>query len=118
MRQRMDGFWDEAAENLRTRVQEAELSGVTILCGTDGWVAHGGVAREGLALIAFGLSIPRAIQAVSVDGWRYLRREEPLALGAVADFLTFDHDPLDDPSVLLTPIHIVRGGRLVHERPH
>jgi imidazolonepropionase-like amidohydrolase len=115
-RVRVDAFWDEAAENLRARVQEADLSGVTLLCGTDGWVAHGGIAREALALIAFGLSVPKAIRAVSIDGWRYLRGEEPLALGAAADFLTFDHDPLEDPSVLLRPTHVVRGGKVVHGR--
>jgi imidazolonepropionase-like amidohydrolase len=117
VRHRVDGFWDEAAENLRARVREADLSGVTLLCGTDGWVAHGAVAREALALIAFGLSVPKAINAVSIDGWHYLRREEPLALGAAADFVTFDHDPLEDPSVLLRPTHVVRGGHVVHARP-
>jgi imidazolonepropionase-like amidohydrolase len=115
-RVRVDTFWDDAAESLRARVQEADLSGVTLLCGTDGWVAHGGVAREALALIAFGLSVPRAIHAVSIDGWRYLRGEEPLVPGAAADFLTFDHDPLEDPSVLLRPIHVVRGGQVVRSR--
>lgn len=98
--------------NHRT-VQDAVEAGIAVHAGTDagGYVEHGQIADE---VIAMGqvLGMPRALAAASHEARAWL--DVPgTEVGAPADLLVFDDDPVTDPSVLKRPAVIVRAGRVV-----
>jgi imidazolonepropionase-like amidohydrolase len=88
----------------------AEL-GVTLLAGTDE-EPHGSVADEVAALVRYGLPARAALEAATTGARRYLGLPG-LECGAPADLVTFDRDPLTDPTALGAPTAILAGGRLV-----
>ncbi len=110
-------FMERSVERVRWLVSRAEAAGVVMLCGTDGILRHGDVAREVLALADAGLNHLAALRAATVDGWTFLGLGEPLQDGSPADALVFERNPLDDPRLLLRPIYVIRAGRLFPQRP-
>jgi imidazolonepropionase-like amidohydrolase len=82
----------------------AEL-GVTVLTGTDE-APHGSVAREVAALIRYGLPPRAAITAATTAGHALLGVEPPRAGDPVA-LVTFDADPVADPSALARPAAVL-----------
>ena len=106
-------FMEAAVDNLRALVPKAAAAGVVLLCGTDGILGHGEVAREIIAFAYAGLPIDAALRAATTNGWSLLGLGEPLLAGAPADLLLFDRDPRDDPRVLLRPTYVIRAGRLL-----
>jgi imidazolonepropionase-like amidohydrolase len=106
----------EAVESTERLLPQAVAAGVTLLCGSDAALDHGKIALEVLALIDAGLTPERAIRAATIDAWKFLRFGEPLVENSVADFVAYEHDPLADPGVLLSPRLVVRNGRVVAGR--
>jgi len=95
-------------------VRSAFEAGVPIYCGTDagGWVPHGRVADEILALHEAGLPAEAALAAGSWAARRWLGHPG-LEEGAPADFVVVERDPRADLGALREPVRIVlRGGVL------
>ena len=98
----------------RARVRAAFEAGVPIYCGTDagGWVPHGRVADEILALHGAGLPADAALAAGSWAARRWLGHPG-LEEGAPADLVVYERDPRADLATLLSPVRIIlRGGIL------
>ena len=98
----------------RARVRAAFEAGVPIYCGTDagGWVHHGRVADEIVALHDAGLPAEAALAAGSWAARRWLGHPG-LEEGAPADLVAFERDPRADLGALRDPARIIlRGGIL------
>jgi imidazolonepropionase-like amidohydrolase len=98
----------------RARVRAAFEAGVPIYCGTDagGWVHHGRVADEIIALHDAGLPAEAALAAGSWAARRWLGHPG-LEEGAPADFVVFERDPRADLGALRDPARVIlRGGIL------
>jgi imidazolonepropionase-like amidohydrolase len=102
-------FIEQAREDLRALVPIALGLGVTILAGTD---TYGTLLDEIRWLIDYGLSPAQALGAASSSARAFLG-VPTLEAGAVADVVTFDADPREDPSVLANPVAILVRGRRV-----
>jgi imidazolonepropionase-like amidohydrolase len=94
-------------------------AGVPIVAGTDaGVLPHGENARELEALVDAGLTPLEAIRAATVTAARLLG--EPslgrIGVGAAADLLIVEGDPLRDVAVLRKRAMVIRAGRVVEPR--
>jgi imidazolonepropionase-like amidohydrolase len=98
----------------RARVRAAFEAGVPVYCGTDagGYVRHGRVADEIIALHEAGLPAEAALAAGSWAARRWLGHAG-VEDGAPADFLVYATDPRADLTVLRTPVRIVLRGRIL-----
>ncbi len=86
----------------------AEL-GVRVLAGTDE-EPHGSVAREVAALVRYGLPPDIAVAAATSAGHALLGTP-PVRAGEPARLVTFEGDPLADPSVLAHPAAVFTAPR-------
>lgn len=103
----------EAIERHAATVRGAWQAGVNVLAGTDaGVVAHGLVHREVRLLSEAGIPIVDAVAAASWRAREFLGLPA-IAEGAPADLVTFDRNPLEDPSVLAGPSLIVLDGAVI-----
>ena len=107
---RMDRLFGTA----RARIRAAFEAGVPIYCGTDagGYVRHGRVADEILALHEAGLPAEAALAAGSWAARRWLGHQN-LEEGAPADLVVYDGDPRADLGLLRSPVRIVLRGRIL-----
>jgi imidazolonepropionase-like amidohydrolase len=98
----------------RARVRAAFEAGVPIYCGTDagGYVRHGRVADEIVALHEAGLPAEAALAAGSWGARRWLGHAG-VEDGAPADLLVYETDPRADLGVLRSPVRIVLRGRIL-----
>jgi imidazolonepropionase-like amidohydrolase len=96
-------------ENFRAMLPLADRLGVPILAGTD---TAGTVPDEVRQLIDYGLSPVTALRAASTAARAFLN-QPGLDDGAVADVVTFDEDPREDPDALRRPAAVVLRGRRV-----
>ena len=98
----------------RARVRAAYEACVPIYCGTDagGYVVHGRVADEIVALHEAGLPAEAALAAGSWAARRWLGQAN-LEEGAPADFVVYDADPRTEIGVLRSPVRIVLRGRVL-----
>jgi imidazolonepropionase-like amidohydrolase len=108
--ERMDRLFGTA----RARVRAAFEAGVPIYVGTDagGYVRHGRVADEIIALGEAGLPAEAALAAGSWGARRWLGHPA-IEEGAPADFLVYESDPRADLGVLRSPARIVLRGRIL-----
>ncbi|MFT3714892.1 MAG: amidohydrolase family protein [Gordonia sp. (in: high G+C Gram-positive bacteria)] len=92
----------------------AREAGVRMYAGTDagGFVDHGRIVDEIEALTGIGMTPEQALSASSVAPREWLGAGV-LDHGDRADFLVLDANPLDDPSTLRRPTHIVVGGVVI-----
>jgi imidazolonepropionase-like amidohydrolase len=91
-------------------------AGVPVVLGTDaGVLPHGGNARELAARVEAGLTPAEALRAATLDAAALLGSTEigEIRVGAAADFVVVDGDPLRDVRVLGRPVLVVKGGRTV-----
>lgn len=86
-------------------------AGVTVMAGTDLATEPGDVGREVGRLVARGLDPSRALAAATSAPRAYLGMAPGFEVGAPADAVFFESDPLEDPSVLTRPIAVMRHGR-------
>lgn len=93
-------------DNFRALLAPAAARGITILAGTD---LAGSLVDEIRHLVAFGLTPNQALRAATTDARTFLGAPG-LEAGAVADVVTFDQDPRDDPEVLGRPAAVVLDG--------
>lgn len=104
----------DGLENLRGLLPLAAEAGVTVLAGTDLGLQHGEVATEVLRLNQYGLDGLAAVDAAGPAAYRYLALS-PFSVGATADLLLFERDPVTDLAVLATPAAGMRAGRIVFD---
>jgi imidazolonepropionase-like amidohydrolase len=103
----------EAVERHAATVRAAWEAGVTVLAGTDaGVVAHGLVHREVALLSDAGIPVEDALAAASWGARAFLGLSS-IQEGAPADLVAFERNPLEDPSVLASPILIVLDGTVL-----
>ena len=93
-------------DNSRALLAPAVVQGVTVLAGTD---TAGPITAEIALLIDYGLTPEQALRAATTDARDYLGLPS-LDEGAVADVVTFEADPREDPSVLAEPAAVLLGG--------
>jgi imidazolonepropionase-like amidohydrolase len=85
------------------------------MAGTDLGLAHGRVALEAIRLRDFGLSGREAVNAAGPNAYGYLGLPG-LAVGATADLLLFETNPIDDVKTLTQPLLGIRAGEVVFDR--
>jgi imidazolonepropionase-like amidohydrolase len=104
-------------ETQRAGFEKAVSAGVRIAFGTDAGVyPHGDNARQFPLYVGHGLSPAQAIQsatswAAEMMGWE--DRVGSLAAERYADLVVVDGNPLDDMSVLQSPVGVMKEGRWV-----
>ncbi len=91
---------------MREQLPRAAAAGVTILAGTDN---DGSLLDEIRHLVRHGLTPTQALRAASTDARTYLGLPG-FATGELADVVTFDADPREDPDVLANPVAVVMRG--------
>jgi imidazolonepropionase-like amidohydrolase len=99
---------------VRRSFRALRAAGVPIVLGTDaGVLPHGRNGDELLALVEAGLTPAEAIRAATVEAARLLGRKDlgEIAVGATADFLVVEGDPLQDPKLLAQPALVLTAGR-------
>jgi len=92
----------------------AVAAGVDIYAGTDagGFVEHGRIVDEVVALAGIGLGARAALDAACGSARRWLG-VGALDVGDRADVLVLSGDPISDLTVLRTPQAIVCGGNII-----
>jgi hypothetical protein len=103
----------EGLDNVVANLKKAVEAGVHVLTGTDLAIGTREVAREAVRLWELGMAPPAVVDAVSWSGYRATGRDATFAVGAPANAVIYDDDPIADPGVLLHPARVIRMGRLV-----
>jgi imidazolonepropionase-like amidohydrolase len=95
----------------------AVAAGVPVHAGTDagGFVEHGRIADELIALTGIGLSTPDALRSASHDARDWLRVPAG-TVGDPADLVVYRADPADEPQTLHHPLAVFRAGRRIGSR--
>lgn len=105
------------AAGLRAGVKNALEAGVRIVFGTDGGVLpHGRNAREFVALANAGIPPIEAIRAATINAaatFGLADLAKGMAVGAAADLIAVDGDPLSDPTAFSRVKFVMQGGRIV-----
>jgi imidazolonepropionase-like amidohydrolase len=94
-------------------VRRAHAAGVTIACGSDAGVfAHGRNVREIELMAEAGLTPAEALRAATSTAAQLLRRDDlgRIELGATADLVALDGDPLADVGALRKVALVVKAG--------
>ncbi len=98
--------------------RRAVRAGVRHACGTDAgtpYNPHGGAPREVIAMIEWGLTPLKALQAATANASDLLRMPSvgTVEEGKAADLVLWRGDPLQDPTVLLAPSAVFASGEPV-----
>lgn len=100
----------------RETFRKAVRAGVPMLFGTDAGVyPHGDNARQFAKMVEWGMTPVQAIQAATSSAAHALGRDDvgAIAPGKWGDMLAVEGDPTRDVAVLLTPVAVIKGGKLV-----
>ena len=92
----------------------AVAAGVPVHAGTDagGYVEHGRIADEVIALRRIGLA-PREVLYAATEQARNWLGLGARDVGDAGDLLVYPADPAVDPQVLRAPTAIIRAGRII-----
>jgi len=110
---------EPVAAKHRENTATAQQAGVRIAAGTDSGTPfnpHGNLPRELELLHSVGLSLTEVLQAattVAAEALDLTGQVGTLNPGAWADFVVWQHDPLDEISTYLNPLTVVCRGRRV-----
>lgn len=100
----------EGLSRVRSQLTNAVAAGVHVLAGSDLAVPSSQVAHEALRLLDYGLD-PQDVVASITEATRAFAGLAPsFTVGETADVVAFDRNPCEDPTVLLEPVVVVRGG--------
>lgn len=107
----------ETTETQRAVFTKAVKMGVKIAYGTDGGVyPHGDNARQLPYMIEYGMTPMQAIQSATIRAAELLGWEKDVGavkVGAYADMIAVDGDPLADISVLTGAKIVMKGGEVI-----
>ena len=110
---------NDATGDLRRSFQRLRTVGVKFVLGTDaGVLPHGSNAQELATLVNLGLDRLAALRAATVDAAECLGIPNygEFSIGAAADFVLVEGDPLTGASWPVAPRIVVKAGRVVHEK--
>ena len=89
-------------------------AGIPVHAGTDagGYVEHGRIVDEVIAMSRIGMSQREVLQATTADArnWLGLGAQD---VGDSADLVLYPADPALEPEVLRHPTAVIRAGRIV-----
>ena len=107
--------WDMAQDAFKRSIR----NGVRIACGTDAGTPHnphGSAPREIVSMVEWGLTPLKALVAATSNAAVLLRvddRTGSISEGLAADMVLYEGNPIDDPTVLLTPGTVWKDGVVV-----
>jgi imidazolonepropionase-like amidohydrolase len=89
--------------------------GVRHACGTDAGTPHnphGSAPKEIIRMIEWGMTPLKALRAATANAAELLRAPDvgTLEEGKAADLVMWRGDPIEDPSLLLYPVLVMKGG--------
>lgn len=102
----------EGLENLRRLLGPAIGEGVKVLAGTDLVGSPTNVVAEAKAMSRYGMSNTQIVESISVAAFEATGRSSSFEIGAPADCVFFDSDPIKDLDVLGHPKSVMRLGTL------
>jgi imidazolonepropionase-like amidohydrolase len=111
----------DSADALRRSFTRLRHANVALVLGTDaGVLAHGDNLNEVLTLASLGMPALEVLQAASVVAARCLGLGGygALARGEVADLVAVRGNPLEDLSILKSPIFVMHRGQVVPAAAH
>jgi imidazolonepropionase-like amidohydrolase len=99
----------------RDSFRRAMRSGVRHACGTDAGTPHnphGSAPKEIIRMVEWGMTPLKALQAATANAAELLRAPAvgTLEEGKAGDLVLWRGDPVEDPSVLLDPVLVMKGG--------
>jgi imidazolonepropionase-like amidohydrolase len=102
----------------RAGMRRALRVGVRHVCGTDAGTPfnrHGSAPREIVAMVGWGMTPLRAMQAATANGAELLGLSMAgrIQVGAEADLVLYDGNPLEEIQTVLTPTLVLRAGDVV-----
>ncbi len=100
----------EGLDNVCRLLPLAVEAGVHVLAGTDLAVSSANVGQEAVRLAELGLSPDHTLRSVSVAGFAATGRPTGYEVGAPADAVLFDSNPLEELGVLAHPSLLMRHG--------
>ena len=105
-----------AAQALRQSVGIAHRAGVPLVFGTDGGVLpHGQNSKEFAAMAGAGIPPIDSIRAATVNAARAfgLGLTGRIVVGARADLIAVDGNPMEDVAAMTRVVFVMRNGRVV-----
>jgi imidazolonepropionase-like amidohydrolase len=102
----------EGLDRVRRLLPLAAEAGVKVLAGTDLVGSPADVAAEAIRLGDYGLSSRQVVEAVSTAAFIATGRPAAFEVGAPADAVLFEENPVGALGVLAHPAHVIRLGRL------
>ena len=108
-------IWAMAQDAFRRSIR----AGVRIACGTDAGTPHnphGSAPKEVVHMVEWGLTPLKALQAATSNAAELLRVDHvtgSVVAGKAADLSLYDGNPLEDPTLLLRPASVWKGGEMV-----
>ncbi len=108
-------IWDMAQDAFKRSVR----TGVRIACGTDAGTPHnphGSAPKEVVSMVEWGLTPLKALIAATSNAATLLRVSDEcgtVAEGRAADLVLYDGNPVEDPTLLLTPRAVWKEGTVV-----
>lgn len=103
----------DGLDNVRRLMPLAAEAGVHLLAGTDVTVGAHDVALEARRMVDYGLSVDRALRAVSTTALRATGRPCEFEVGTPANAVLFAANPRQELGVLSHPEIVIRLGTLV-----
>ena len=109
------------AELAHDAFRRALRAGVRIACGTDAGTPfnpHGNTPFEIVRMVGWGMTPLQALRAATSNAAALLRLTDVgvVAVGARADLVLYDRDPLDAIEAILEPALVVRDGDVAARR--
>jgi len=101
----------------RENFSKAVKAGVKMVMGTDAGVyPHGDNLKQLSRMVEFGMTPIQALQAASVNAATLLKKEQDIGsikVGAYADIIAINGNPLEDISLLENVTFVMKGGKVV-----
>ena len=102
---------------LRDSFRRAVREGVRFACGTDAGTPfnpHGGAPLEIERMVEWGLTPLKALQAATSNAAELLRVPDvgTIEVGKLGDVALYDGEPLDEVSLLATPMLVLKRGEV------
>lgn len=106
----------EGLDRVRSLAAFASESGVYLLTGSDFGTPAGSIGIEAIGLTRYGFTNDQAVDALTLNGYRYAGEDFGFGIGFGADVVGFARHPLEDIGTLSEPVFVMRRGRVLVDR--